>query len=168
MRITALDEYGLRCLVTLAKAGPEGQLSIADIADKEGLSIPYASKLLAILRKAKLVDAVRGRGGGFRIAREPEKINILDVITAMGGPLIDPDHCAKYSGQLDKCIHTDNCSVQYTLAGLARFVGEFLSKTTVADVVNNTQLHELASITSNVSIPPEKLTEELNRALNES
>lgn len=166
MRITALDEYGLRCLVTLAKEGPESQLSIAEIAEKEGLSTPYASKLLAILRKAKLVKAVRGRGGGFRIAREPEQINLLEVITALGGPLIDPDHCNKYSGQLDKCIHTDNCSVQYTLAGLARLVGEFLTKTTLADILNNTGINEVTSITSRVAMTQKELTERLNRALN--
>jgi Rrf2 family iron-sulfur cluster assembly transcriptional regulator len=55
MRISAVEEYGLRCLVALARKGPDSQLSISEIAELEGLSVPYASKLLAILRRAGLV-----------------------------------------------------------------------------------------------------------------
>ena len=166
MRISALEEYGLRCLVSLAKAGTSGQLSISDISEKEGLSVPYTSKLLSILRKSGLVTAVRGRGGGFCIAREPHEINLLEVITALGGPLIDPNHCAKFSGQLDKCIHTDDCSVQYTLAGLSKIVGEFLSSSTLDDILNGNNFNDVTLIRSNVSIMNESEQEELNKSLN--
>src|SRR5512141_1068447 len=105
MRISAVEEYGLRCLLALARKGPKDQLSISEIAEQEGLSVPYASKLLAILRRAGLVTAERGRGGGFSIAREPKEINLYEVMTSLGGPLIDPNHCQKYSGQLNQCVH---------------------------------------------------------------
>ena len=167
MRITALEEYGLRCLLTLAQAGTEEQLSISDISEKEGLSIPYTSKLLSILRKSGLVTAVRGRSGGFCIAREPKSINLLEVITALGGPLIDPNHCDKYSGQLEKCIHTDNCTVHYAFAGLSKIVGEFLSAKSLEDVINHTGLKSITEIASNVSITDPDLEKELNAALNE-
>lgn len=168
MRITALEEYGLRCLLTLSKVGPEGQMSISEIAEKEGLSIPYASKLLSILRKSGLVTAVRGRSGGFCIARDAKEINLLEAITALGGPLIDPQHCDKYSGQLDKCVHTDNCSVHYTLAGLAKMVGEFLASKTLNDVNNGIDLSSLMTIKSRVSIEDDDYKNELNTALNET
>ncbi|HKK20212.1 MAG TPA: Rrf2 family transcriptional regulator [candidate division Zixibacteria bacterium] len=160
MRISALEEYGLRCLLNLAKVGPEGQLSISDIAEKEGISVPYTSKLLSILRQTGLVNALRGRGGGFCIARPANEINLLEVITALGGPLIDPDHCNKYSGQLEKCIHTDNCSVHYTLMGLSRLVGEFLSKLTLEDVLNGPGLIDLTTIQSRVSLLNQALSED--------
>ncbi len=166
MRISALEEYGLRCLVSLAKAGKDRQLSISEISEKEGLSIPYASKLLSILRKSGLVTAVRGRGGGFCIAREPKEINLLEVITALGGPLIDPNHCAKFSGQLDKCIHTDNCSVQYTLAGLSKIVGEFLSSSTLEDIIKGSNINDITLIKSNVLLMTDSEKAELNNALN--
>ena len=150
MRISALEEYGLRCLLALAQVGPKGQLSISEIAEKEGISVPYASKLLSALRKTGLVKALRGRGGGFCIARPAEEINLLEVLTALGGPLIDPNHCRKYSGKLDKCIHTDDCTVHYTLNGLARLVGEFLSGTTLADINRGTNMDALTQIDSRV------------------
>ncbi len=153
MRISALEEYGLRCLLALARAGSDGQLSIADIAEKEAISVPYASKLLSILRKAGLVNAVRGRGGGFCIARPASEINMLEVITGLGGPLIDPNHCRRYSGNLDECIHTDNCSVHYTLVGLSRLVGEFLSKTTLQNILDTPGIHDFTMIESRVTLP---------------
>lgn len=135
MRITAVEEYGLRCLLALAKEGTTGQLSISEIAAKEGLSVPYASKLLGILRKSGLVLAARGRSGGFSIAREPEKITMYEVLTSLGGPLIDPNHCQKYSGQHDECVHINNCSIHDVLGGLAGLVQDFLSRTTLRDVI---------------------------------
>jgi Rrf2 family iron-sulfur cluster assembly transcriptional regulator len=136
MRITALEEYGLRCLVTLARKGHRKQTSISEIAEIEGLSVPYASKLLSILRQAGLVRAVRGRGGGFSLTRHPGELTLLEVITTLGGPLIDPEHCARYTGQLDLCVHSGNCSVQEVLHGLAGYLSEWLSQTTLQDLIN--------------------------------
>lgn len=152
MRISALEEYGLRCLLSLAQIGVGRQLSIAEMAEKEGISVPYASKLLSILRGTGLVKAVRGRGGGFGIARPADQINLLEVITALGGPLIDSDHCHKFSGQLDTCVHTANCSVHYTLVGLSRLIGKFLSGVTLADVLNGPGLDGTTVIESKVSL----------------
>lgn len=138
MRISSLEEYGLRCMLALARQGTQGQLSISDIADLEGLSVPYASKLLAILRKSGLVTAVRGRSGGFCITREPHQINLLEVMTALGGPLIDPDHCVRFKGQLDACVHSDNCSVHHVLDSLALYISDILSRTTLDDLIKRT------------------------------
>ena len=137
MRISAIEEYGLRCLVTLAREGTKGMFSIADMAEREGLSVPYTSKLLSILRKAGLVTAERGRGGGFSIARDPAEIDLYEVITALGGPIIDPDHCSRFSGQREECVHAENCSVHDVLGGLAGYIQEFLSRTTVADLISS-------------------------------
>jgi len=100
----------------------------------EGLSVPYVSKLLSILRRAGLVTAERGRTGGFSIPRPLEKISLYEVLVALGGPLIDPAHCQKHTGQLDECIHLQNCSVHDILGGLAGYVQEFLTDTTMQDL----------------------------------
>lgn len=136
MRISAIEEYGLRCLISLAREGKGGQLSISDMAEREGISVPYASKLLSTLRKAGLVTAERGRGGGFSIAREPAEIDLYEIITSLGGPIIDPDHCVRFSGQEDECVHIDDCSVHHVLGGLAGYIQSFLSRTTLADLVD--------------------------------
>lgn len=134
MRISAVEEYGLRCLLALASKGPGEQLSIAEIAQMEGLSVPYASKLLSILRRAGLVSAVRGRSGGFAITRPLDQITLYEVLTSLGGPLIDPRHCEKHTGVRDECIHLNNCSVHDVLGGLAGYVQQFLTSTTLRDL----------------------------------
>lgn len=152
MRISASEEYGLRCMLTLAKEGTEGQLSISEISEKEGLSIPYTSKLLSILRKAQLVKAVRGRKGGFCITRSPESINLLEIITALGGPLIEPGHCDKFSGQFETCVHFQKCSVIYVLSGLAGYIGDYLSETTLDEILSGNILERIKRINSNVHV----------------
>ena len=140
MKITAAEAYGLRCLLNLARRGLHEQLSISEIARIEGLSIPYVSKLLSILRKAGLVESARGRGGGFSITREPARISLHEVLTALGGPIIEPDHCKKYTGQLAECVHGDHCSVQQVFCGLAGYVKDILAKTSLGDLIDGRHL----------------------------
>lgn len=147
MRISATEEYGLRCLLVLARRGKDEQLSITEIAQAEGISVPYVSKLLSMMRQAGLVNAVRGRKGGFCISRQPGEINLLEVLTVLGGPLLDPDHCAKRAGQLKECVHTDQCSVHDILGSLAGQVAGFLAGKTLADLVHNERLITLAALT---------------------
>ena len=141
MRITALEEYGLRCLLAIAIKGPGAQLSIPEIAEMEGLSGSYVGKLLSLLKKGRLINAVRGRAGGFSLARSPENITLLEAVTTLGGPLLDPDHCSRYTGLLEKCVHFECCSVRYILGGLAESVAEFLSQTTLKDIIEADDLN---------------------------
>jgi len=150
MRISALESYGLRCLLALARKGPDGQLTIPDIARMEGLSIPYTSKLLSILRKSGLITSVRGRGGGFCIARPPDEITLNDVLTALGGPLIEPDHCSRHSGQLDECVRSERCSIHDLLGDLANYVGSFLSQTTLQSILDNEYSLSLKSLETQI------------------
>lgn len=140
MRITAIEEYGLRCLVQLARKGEQRQMSIAEIARQEGISIPYASKLLAILRKAKLVVSARGRGGGFSISRPPSQITLFDVLVSLGGPLLESDHCQKYTGQMTECVHIENCSVLDIFGGLAGYIEQFLVETTLDELITKDRI----------------------------
>ena len=163
MRISAVEEYGLRCLMALARVGTEGQLSISEIAEAEGLSVPYASKLLAILRRAGLVTAERGRGGGFSIARDPAQITLYDVMTALGGPLIDPQHCQKYSGHAKECVHLGKCSISDVLGGVAGYVQSFLGQTSMADLLTSEKAKELRLNQEHIRIGQAALEDELNQ-----
>jgi Rrf2 family protein len=142
MRISSVEEYGLRCLLTLAQKGHEAQMSIPEIAREEGLSTAYASKLLWTLRKAGLVRAERGRSGGFSIARPPIEISLHEVITALGGPLVDPGHCRRFGGNRDSCIHVGDCTLHDVLGGLSGVISEFLLSTTLNDMISKRERSE--------------------------
>lgn len=142
MRISSIEEYGLRCLLVLATQGPESQLTIPEIAEKEGLSEPYVGKILTLLKKGNLIKSSRGRKGGFTIVKPANQITLLEAVTTLGGPLVENDHCHKFTGLLHQCVHFDCCSVRYVLGGLVSYLAEFLSKTTLADIMKD---HEISN-----------------------
>ena len=65
MKVNSIEEYGLRCMLQLALPQTDEPITVALVAENEGLSPEYAGKLLNLLRQAKLVDSVLGRNGGF-------------------------------------------------------------------------------------------------------
>src|SRR5215467_3570580 len=90
MKITAQEEYGLRCLLRLARVEPDQPpLTIPEIAAAEHLSPPHVAKMLAVLRQAGLIDSVRGRTGGYRLAQSAEEIRLGQVLLALGEPLFE-------------------------------------------------------------------------------
>jgi Rrf2 family protein len=142
MRISSIEEYGLRCLLVLSSKGDTAQLTIPEIAEREGLSEPYVGKILSLLKKGNLIKSARGRKGGFALSKPAGEITLLEAVTTLGGPLIEHDHCNKFTGVLQQCVHYDCCSVRYVLGGLVAYIGEFLSKTTLADIMKD---HELSN-----------------------
>ena len=75
MKITAQEEYGLRCLLRLAKA-ESGVATLPEIAVAEGLSQPYVAKLMAVLRNAGIIESTRGRTGGYRLAQPIDTVGL--------------------------------------------------------------------------------------------
>src|SRR5262245_50775452 len=98
MKITAQEEYGLRCLLRLAGAYGGKTLTIPEIAQAENLSQPYVAKLLGVLRQAGLIESVRGRTGGYRLALPPAQVRLGGVLLALGEPLYDdPGYCERHA-----------------------------------------------------------------------
>ena len=112
MKISAHEEYGLRCLVQLARAEAEGELlTLAQIAEREGLSVANAGKLLWILNKAGLVQSQRGASGGYTLARPAAEIRLNEVIRILDEDTVD-QFCKTHTGVLDSCIHTSDCGIR--------------------------------------------------------
>ena len=139
MKISAQEEYGLRCLLRLAGAGQS--LTIPEIASAEGLSIPYVAKLLAVLRQGGLIDSVRGRTGGYSLARNPEEIHLGAVMLTLGEPLFnDPGYCQKHKGTEvhgDSCIHHGSCTLRALWDTLEHWMRNALDHITIADLLQS-------------------------------
>ena len=136
MKITALEEYGLRCMMLFARQKPGMALTLNEISSRENLSLPYAAKLLMILRKAGLVVALRGRNGGYRLAIPADNIRLHDVLKALGEPLFGPHHCRRYAGDGEECVHIDDCSVKYIWGAFDRYMNEVLREVTLAELAD--------------------------------
>lgn len=148
MKLTAQEEYGLRCILCLARAegketrpgsqnGSETSLTISDIAELEGISPQYAGKLIRILGKADLVQSVRGCKGGYRLALPVEKISVAAVLEALGSKVYDPGLCDRFRGDRKLCVHSNDCSVRSLWASVQLVIDRILSQTTLADLVQS-------------------------------
>jgi Rrf2 family protein len=138
MKIGANEEYGLRCLVRLAYAGyTGGSLTIPEISQAEGVSPAYAAKILRALRKGGFVKAVRGKEGGYTLARPAEEIVIGAVMDALGGRLFESDFCDSHTGQVAICKRSVDCSVRSLWRALQVAVDGVLGKATLRDLLQN-------------------------------
>ncbi|MCC6420366.1 MAG: Rrf2 family transcriptional regulator [Gemmataceae bacterium] len=139
MKITTQEEYGLRCLMRLARV-PEGQATLPEIAAAEGLSVPYAAKLLSVLREARLIESVRGRSGGYRLAQPPDRIGLGSLLLVLGDPLFDePTYCERHAGSTgaNGCVHHGGCSLRPLWQTLEQWLRGTLDQITVADLLQS-------------------------------
>jgi Rrf2 family protein len=138
MKLTAQEEYGLRCLLQVARQAPAdgpGVASIRDVAEAEGLSADYAAKLLRVLRQAGLVASERGATGGYRLARPAAEIPLADVLHALDAPLYDASFCEGYAGLQPQCVHRTSCAVRVLWRTLENALNQALSGLALADLL---------------------------------
>jgi Rrf2 family protein len=140
VKLTAQEEYGLRCLLQVARRAPStasAPLSIRDVADAEGLSIDYAAKLLRILRQADLVTSERGATGGYRLSQPADTIPLRDVMRALDTPMYSSGFCDAHAGQLDACVHRKGCSMRPLWHALEAAVDQVLTGLYLADLLKD-------------------------------
>jgi Rrf2 family protein len=139
MKLSSQEEYGLRCLLRIAREGDGGTLAIPEISEAEGISTFYAAKLMRILRRGGFVTSERGQAGGYTLSRPPEKIGVGEVLALLGGRLFDPDFCESHSGVKPVCTHTEDCSIRSLWQALQIVVDHVLNKTTLKELLANEQ-----------------------------
>ena len=151
MKISAHEEYGLRCLVQLAHTQVSGlSLTLNQIAEREGLSVANAGKLMGILVRAGLVQSQRGVNGGYTLARPASEIRLNEVIRVLDEDTVDR-FCQTHTGVLDTCIHTSDCGIRPVIVGLHEIVQSALSEITLAQLIGteatvDATLHQIQSL----------------------
>jgi len=137
MNVSALEEYGLRCAVSLASLQPDQTLSAPEIAEKEGLSVEYVSKFMLYLKKAGLVTTIRGVNGGFALSKSPREISLKEVFEAFGGKsrVSDEEFCNSFAGKAESCVHQMGCSIRPFWKILSHYIDAFTSEMTLQDLL---------------------------------
>jgi Rrf2 family protein len=135
MKLSAQEEYGLRCLLQLARAQTTKEsLTLSQIAGQEGISSANAGKLMWILTKAGLVQSTRGTKGGYVLARPANEIRLNQVIRVLEGEPAE-SHCKSYAGVLDACIHTGDCGIRPVFVELHQIVDNALAEITLSQLL---------------------------------
>lgn len=134
MQLLAQEEYGLRCLLELARHREGGPLTIPAIARAEGLSPDYTAKLLRELRRGGLVASTRGAAGGYRLTRPAAEVSVWDAIQVLGGGLFPERFCECHAGARSVCVRGGDCSLRALWRVLDAAVRDVLSRTSLADL----------------------------------
>jgi Rrf2 family protein len=137
MKFTANEEYGLRCLLRLGREAPDGSLTLPEISRAEGISMPYAAKIMRILRQGGFVQSARGKAGGYSLSRRPEGIYLGELLALLGGRLYDPSFCDRHSGVEEVCTNSVDCSVRDLWQSLQLAVDQVLSRMTLGDLLRH-------------------------------
>jgi Rrf2 family protein len=135
MKFSAQEEYGLRCLLQIARAEEDVSLTIPEISKLEGLSQTHVAKLLMILRKEGFVNSTRGQAGGYTLSRAPNTIYVGDVLAALGGRLYDDEFCHRHSGHSSVCTHDVDCGVRSLWQLIQEAVDGVVARMTLADML---------------------------------
>ena len=140
MKFSTQEEYGVRCLLQIARAAERGALTIPEISQAEGLSEANVAKLLRLLRLGGFILSERGRDGGYTLARDPQEIVLGNVLAALGERIIGDDFCEKHSGVRSFCVHTVDCSVISLWERVQSAVDGVLFTTTLRDLLPETSV----------------------------
>jgi FeS assembly SUF system regulator len=130
LRVTKLTDYASVVLTVLA-ADAEAVLSATELAERAGLEAPTVAKVLKPLAQAGLVQAFRGVNGGYRLARAPVAITLVDIVEAMEGPLAMTE-CSIHDGH---CGIERSCGARANWRRINDVVAEALRKVSLADML---------------------------------
>lgn len=168
MKVSAQEEYGLRCILQLVRhqrgASP-GPLTLGEIAREEGLTVPHVAKLIRSLRRAGLVRSVLGRTGGYTLSRGADRISVAEVLAALGGGrLYDTSYCDRHAGDLKVCTHMGDCSIRSLWGVLEDLLDRVLGRTMLSELISSEKsmhavLDERAPVACNGGLPAARCTD---------
>jgi Rrf2 family protein len=136
MRVTTWTEYSLIISIHLARRHISGMgpLSGRELAEIERLPADYVEQILLRLRRAGLVESVRGARGGYSLARVPESISVRDVMSASEHQTFEIN-CESHQVDPKRCLPNTSCSIRPVWVALQQRVDGFLSGITLSDLM---------------------------------
>lgn len=158
MHFSAQEEYGLRCLLRLASQSSGKSATLQEISSAEGISLPYAAKMMRILREGGVVISVRGQSGGYRLSRSAIDITVAEVMEILGGRLFEREFCDEHAGKEDICTHSVDCSIRSLWRSMQSVVDRLLARTTIQDLVSTEEqmdsfVEDLVVLTGHLNEP---------------
>ncbi len=131
MMVSTKGRYALTVMLDLARQDPESYISLREVAERQHISMKYLESIVAILNRAGLVCALRGKGGGYRLTRKPEDCSVGEILRLTEGSMA-PVYCLEPGGG---CAKTDSCITYPMWQQLDRLIESYLSGVTLADLL---------------------------------
>jgi len=136
LKLSTKGQYGVRAMYEIAKAGSIGPVTIKEISEKQDVSVAYLEQIPNKLRKAGIIQSVKGPGGGYMLARDPEKISIGQILKELEGPVaitscLDPS---------EGCVRVDSCVTHLLWKSLGDNIERFLDSMSLQDLLSGNQI----------------------------
>ena len=131
MKISTKGRYALRVMVDLATHSSGNFISLKDIALRQELSNKYLEQIIAMLNKAGYLETARGNAGGYKLAKEPCKYTVGDILRATEGSLA-PIYCLEDE---KSCTRQDNCKTRSFWKGLDDVINNYVDSKTLEDLI---------------------------------
>lgn len=132
MRLTTKGRFAVTAMVDLTKRGGEAPVTLSGISERQRISLSYLEQLFGKLRRSKIVESVRGPGGGYYLARPSNQISIADIVLAVDEPL-DATKC----GGQGNCHDERQCVTHNLWIGLNKKIYDYLASVTLQDVADS-------------------------------
>jgi iron-sulfur cluster assembly transcription factor IscR len=139
MKMTTKGRYAVTALLDLALHDSDGPVSLADISQRQDISLTYLEQLFGKLRRNDLVESARGPGGGYRLAQSPDDITIAKIVYSVDEP-IDITRC----GGKQNCQDNARCLTHDLWMELNRHVSEFLNSMTLGELVQRSNVQQVS------------------------
>ncbi|HWH47248.1 MAG TPA: Fe-S cluster assembly transcriptional regulator IscR [Burkholderiales bacterium] len=130
MRLTTKGRFAVTAMIDLAMRNGEGPVTLADISDRQKISLSYLEQLFGKLRRKGLVSSVRGPGGGYNLARPTPEVSVADIIVAVDEP-IDATQC----GGKENCKDEQKCITHDLWTDLNKHIFDYLGAVTLSELV---------------------------------
>lgn len=132
MMISTRGRYALRALIDLAEHGGDGYIPMKEIANRQGISLKYLEQIVPALSKNGFIEGVHGKGGGYRLAKEPKEYRVGDVLRLTEGDLA-PVTCLNCNAE--KCDRADICPTLPMWTDFYNMVNNYFDGITLADLM---------------------------------
>ena len=132
MMVSTRGRYALRVLVDLAEHRNDAYTPMKDVAERQGLSLKYLEKIMPVLTKNGMVEGIHGKGGGYRLTREPEDYVIGELLRLTEGDLA-PVACLECGAV--PCSRAGDCRTLPMWTKLHDMIGDYLDSVTLADLL---------------------------------
>jgi Rrf2 family protein len=131
MKISTKGRYGLRILIDLATHQKNGPVNLGDISARQGISEKYLWQVISLAKASGLIQSTRGPKGGYTVARPADQITVLDIITALEGPIILVD-CLEKS---ESCDRHGSCTTRDVWLQVENSMKKSMASITLQDLV---------------------------------
>ena len=131
MRLTTKGRFAVTAMLDLALRGEAGPVALAGVAERQQISLSYLEQLFGKLRRHRLVDSVRGPGGGYCMARPMQQITVADIVRA-----VDESFDATQCGGRENCKDDNRCMTHELWSTLNAKMYEYLTSVTLFELVD--------------------------------